>query len=217
VERLIELLDQRGLLGMIRFRADIHGNLVNGRLIAQLRRLNVVSTSIGAETGSERLLSKLKGPGITVEKTRAAIRALNAADIPVYICMMVGAPDETPQEMAQTETFLREALEWHRFNSCNVNALTPLPGTPLWEQCVAEGLLDPSTPSRELGFTSEHFANRRFHICKHVSRESLAAMLRRLMRLRAHKYRRALMRADPLGFIRYAIRALVRRIVGPPR
>lgn len=214
VERLIELLGERGLLGKLRFRADVRANLVNGRLIDQLKRLNVVSTSIGAETGSERLLSQLKGPGVTVEQTRAAIRALNAADIPVYICLMVGAPDETPEEMAKTEAFLREALEWHRFNSCNVNALTPLPGTRLWEQCVAEGLLDPSTPSRELGFTAEHFANRRFHVCKHISRDELGAMLNRLVRLRARKYRQTLLRADPVGFAWYAVRAAMRKAAG---
>ncbi|MBD3239346.1 MAG: radical SAM protein [Chitinivibrionales bacterium] len=212
VERLIELLEQRGLLGKLRFRADVRANLVNDRLIAQLKRLNVVSTSIGAETGSERLLSRLKGPGVTVAQTRAAIRALNDADIPVYICMMVGAPDESPEEMAQTEAFLREALGWHRFNSCNVNALTPLPGTPLWEQCVSEGLLDPSTPSRELGFTPDLFAKRTFHICKHISRESLKATLDRLIQLRARKYRQTLLRTNPFGFLRHALRAAIRRI-----
>jgi radical SAM superfamily enzyme YgiQ (UPF0313 family) len=214
IDKLIGLLEERGLLGRIRYRADVRANLVNEKLIAQLKRLNVVSTSIGAETGSERLLSKLKGRGITVAQTRTAIRMLNAADIPVYICMMVGAPDETLEEMAQTEAFLRESLEWHPLNSCNVNALTPLPGTPLWDQCIREGLLDPSTPGRELGFTLDHFAHRCFHICRHVSREALEAMLRRLVRLRARKYRRALLRNDPLGFARYAVQAAARKAAG---
>ncbi|MFW5798701.1 MAG: hypothetical protein ACOCXX_03500, partial [Planctomycetota bacterium] len=72
-----------------------------------------------------------------VEQNRHALRLTRAAGIAPVADIMIGMPGETPETIAETETFLAEEKPF----MTSVPALYPLPETPVWKQAEAEGTL----------------------------------------------------------------------------
>jgi radical SAM superfamily enzyme YgiQ (UPF0313 family) len=57
--------------------------------------------NLAIESGSEKMLASMKR-GYTVKQVRQALSSLNRADLPFGISLMIGAPGETPETIAET-------------------------------------------------------------------------------------------------------------------
>lgn len=90
----------------------------------------------GLETGSPRMIRRLRKPGSTRSNHRTA-RLCNERGIRFGVNLLLGVPGETPEDHELTLRFLDEARPY----SPNPNIFTPLPGTALYEECAAAGLL----------------------------------------------------------------------------
>jgi radical SAM superfamily enzyme YgiQ (UPF0313 family) len=212
---MVDLMAQRGWPGEVRLRADVRANLVDEELVGLLRRLNVVSVSLGVESGSNRVLQQLKGTGVTVEKNWEAIAALNRADIGVYACFMMGAPDETYTEMLETGEFIRRFFKSHRFNMFNINPVTPLPQTKIWHEAKARGVVNDALPWEQFDFSLAAYRRRTYDLCAQVPRETIIKIIEDLFWLRRRKRSRELCRHAPWRLVAeagdWALRRLANR------
>lgn len=135
--RIIELLEQKGIPGKVKFSCSLRANTVTEDVAAGLKRMGVVSVGMGLESGNQRVLSWLKGAGITVEQNREAVRLLRKYGISPNASFVIGSPEETEQEILDTFRFI-QTVDLGLFD---VYVLTPFPGTPVWELAKSRGLV----------------------------------------------------------------------------
>jgi radical SAM superfamily enzyme YgiQ (UPF0313 family) len=115
-------------------------NQVDERLLRAFREAGCWAILLGAESGVQKNLNTLR-KGATLDQIRAAVRAAKAAGLRVSLPFLFGIPGETYEEALKTIEF---ALELDP-DLANFHALTPFPGTDLYEQQAKYG-----TVSRDL-------------------------------------------------------------------
>ncbi len=124
----------------VTFRGFCRSNMVDDADIVLLKRLNYRFIRFGAETGSDRLLSKLKGKGITIGHHQRLIDMCAKHSIPCAGSFMFGSPDETEEDIEETMGFLRKNREKLFINGFYL--FNPIPGTELWRRLEADGVVD---------------------------------------------------------------------------
>ncbi len=88
--------------------------------------------ALGVESGNEEMLRRIK-KGITLEDVRIAVQRLKNAGIPqVKAFFIMGLPDETLEQMLDTQKFI---LELKRLGLTDISLFQfkPYPGTEEWE------------------------------------------------------------------------------------
>lgn len=101
-------------------------NQVDEPLLRAMKAAGCWAVLLGAESGVQKNLNTLR-KGITLEQTRAAVKAAKAAGLRVSTPFVFGIPGETYDEALQTIEF---AIELDP-DLANFHALTAFPGTPL--------------------------------------------------------------------------------------
>jgi radical SAM superfamily enzyme YgiQ (UPF0313 family) len=90
----------------------------------------------GAESGVQKNLNAVR-KGITLEQTREAVKAAKSAGITVYTPFLFGIPGETFEEGLTTIEFACELDP----DIANFHALTPFPGTELYDNIDKYGTM----------------------------------------------------------------------------
>ncbi len=90
----------------------------------------------GAESGVQKNLNAIK-KGITLEQIRKAVKAAKSAGITVYTPFLFGLPGETFEEGLKTIEFACELDP----DIANFHALTPFPGTELYDNIDKYGTM----------------------------------------------------------------------------
>lgn len=135
--RIVELLEERKIVGTVKFSCSVRANTVTEPIARSLKRMGVVSASMGLESGNQRILSWLKGAGITVEQNYTAVRLLSQYGIMSNASFVIGSPDETREEMLDTLAFIKKS----GLGLFDVYNLTPFPGTPVWALALQRGVV----------------------------------------------------------------------------
>ncbi len=176
---------RRGLTWNCTSRADA----MDRELTEAMRDAGCIKIAFGVESGSQRVLDAI-GKKITVAQARECFRLAREAGLPAQAFFMVGHPEETPEDIAATETLIHELKPDLLF----LSLASPLPGTRYHEIFKREGWL-PDVPWRDYSFFPESPAWRTRHFTgpeltalrKSISRRyyfSPAFILRRLAGLR---------------------------------
>jgi len=165
---IVELMEQRKLLGKVRFLVDLRANLVNDSLARLLKKMGVVKAALGLESGSEQILQYLKGKNVTVEDNRNAVKILNKYGIGTHCCFMIGAPPETKADIQQTRDLIREILDMDTRNYCQLTVTTPLPGTQLWNYAIAKGYINEDVDWRQYSLSPLVSTRKDFYINEHI-------------------------------------------------
>jgi radical SAM superfamily enzyme YgiQ (UPF0313 family) len=95
----------------------------------------------GIESGSQRVLDRLKKEQTLAEVETAVTNAKNAGVEIVHGFFVVGNPDETVEDMRATFDFAARL----RLDTFAFNRLCVYRGTPLWQEYVKRGLVDDAT------------------------------------------------------------------------
>ena len=111
-------------------------DLINDEICQRMRKAGCRTVGLGVESGSERMLRRIK-KRITVGDVQRAVGILKRNGLTWDCFFMVGFPDETAEEMRYTEEVMREL---HLFRT-TLNVFTPLPGSELYEECMQKGLI----------------------------------------------------------------------------
>lgn len=110
---------------------------VDRALLALMRRAGCWMVSFGLESGNQAVLDR-SHKGITVERSRQAVREAHEAGLRVSGHFMLGLPGETPSSMAETvDLALALPLDIAQFY-----AASPFPGTRLYDEAQEAGWLE---------------------------------------------------------------------------
>jgi radical SAM superfamily enzyme YgiQ (UPF0313 family) len=107
-------------------------------LFPAMAKANIRTLMFGIESGSQKILDRLKKQQ-TLEEIEAAVNNAKKAGIEiVHGFFVVGNPDETEDDIRQTFQFASKL----RIDSFGFNRLCVYRGTPLWNEYVQRGLID---------------------------------------------------------------------------
>ncbi|MBI4619829.1 MAG: B12-binding domain-containing radical SAM protein [Desulfobacterales bacterium] len=139
LEDLIRLLESKKMIGNIMVSCTSSSKFVQNETVDMLKLLRAQYVAIGFESGAESVLERLKRGRISLQDHERALRLLNAKGIKISGTFILGAPDETIDDINKTMRFIR------RNNIHNVAAylIKPLPGTQFWNELLLSGKIDP--------------------------------------------------------------------------
>jgi anaerobic magnesium-protoporphyrin IX monomethyl ester cyclase len=100
-------LNRRGIFVHFATRNRMEESLLDKAFVRELKDRGCVLMSSGYETNSQRLLD-LMDKGVNAEHYQTIIDNLHEAGIPLQLSVMGGILDETPEEVAASESFLQK-------------------------------------------------------------------------------------------------------------
>jgi radical SAM superfamily enzyme YgiQ (UPF0313 family) len=139
VVELTEALREAGLLGKVKFSCQMRANLMDEEMAQILWDLGIVAICFGLESGSEKTLKYLKN-SVTVAQNRTAIELAKAKGFYATGGLIFGSPGETLEDMEDTLEFMDHMRSAGVDNTWCFSA-TPFPGTPMWDEGLAKGVL----------------------------------------------------------------------------
>ncbi|MBF0123320.1 MAG: radical SAM protein [Candidatus Omnitrophica bacterium] len=164
------------------------------RVLKAMREMGGYAIAFGVESGNQTVLNNI-GKGITLDQARKAVHLAKKVGFEVWGFFMLGFPDESEKEMAETIAFAKE-LDPH---IAKFHVLKPYPGSRMYEDMLKFGLID--------DFNHENYGIHTFpvHHTKYVGGAKINEMQKR-----AYKefYLRPSTMIKQLGRIRSANRLL---------
>ncbi|MCS7121494.1 MAG: B12-binding domain-containing radical SAM protein [Archaeoglobaceae archaeon] len=134
VEEICKEIKNRGL--EISWSCSSRVDTVDEDTIKIMKEAGCKAIYFGVESASERILKYYK-KRISVEKAFKAVNLAKKYKITTICSFIVGAPDETKEEMEKT---LKLAIDLDP-NYAQFSVLTPYPGTEIYEEARSKGLL----------------------------------------------------------------------------
>ena len=181
LEEMIRLLERDELLGKVKFTCSCRANLVDAELARLLSRLGMVSVGMGLESGDEETLQYLKSGAASVADNNKAINVLKDAGIFVNGSFIIGSPHETREQIMNTYRFIQKS----RLDLFDVYLLTPLPGTPVWEEALQRGLVSNDLMDwSRLNVNAYRDPDKAIIMSEVLSRQEILNLYRRFRRLR---------------------------------
>ncbi|MEM4599470.1 MAG: radical SAM protein [Candidatus Methanomethylicaceae archaeon] len=111
-------------------------DLVTKGLLKIFKKAGCEVIYYGIESGSEKVLKILK-KGITLEQVKKAVKWAKEVSLEVVGSFIIGTPGETKEDVMKTIKFAKDCdLDFAQFT-----AMTPYPGTEVYEIAKKEGLL----------------------------------------------------------------------------
>ena len=130
-------------------------NLLDDAELALMKRAGLTQIDLGIESGSPKTLKRLD-KRITVEQIKEKV-ALAKKHVRVFGFFMIGIPGEEEADVEQTFALARD-LDLDRWSW---SIYSPLPGSPLYDELIAEGRIQPFA----LDHTRVHFTEAYDGIC----------------------------------------------------
>jgi len=130
-------------------------DLIDAEELKMMKSAGLTQLDLGIETGSPKSLLRLK-KGITVERIKEKVR-LAKQYVKVFGFFMIGIPGEDETDVQQTFDLAKQ-LELDRWTW---SIYSPLPGSALYEELIAEGKIEPY----RLDFHQVHFTEAYEGIC----------------------------------------------------
>lgn len=137
--------------------SHLHKNAGGGRLVIDDEMLEAMAEagfnrlSFPVESGSQRVVNKWASGKISHTKYNisALIKKANSLGIQVSSCYLIGYPDETYEELAQTFLAAKEHM-YAGSEYVNFTIVTPFPGTELYDYVIREDKLLPGIDIADL-------------------------------------------------------------------
>ncbi|OGD29068.1 MAG: hypothetical protein A2V57_05445 [Candidatus Aminicenantes bacterium RBG_19FT_COMBO_65_30] len=138
-DRIIEYCEKL-LAGDLRIHWECNGraNLINEELLKLMKRAGCNFIKIGVESGSPRMLEKMKKQ-ITIDEYLRAAETIRRVGIHWTGYFMIGAPGENEADMHETLSFMRELKPDFAY----LGTYQPYPGTEMFDEGVGLGLIKP--------------------------------------------------------------------------
>ena len=137
VKDICLLMESEGV--KMRLNASMRAELVTDDNCRLWDRMGLTRIGIGGESGSDRILKKLKSESSSVTKNQAALDAANRFGFAVGTGIIFGTPAETEEDVIATYEWLLKNYRAGKLMNHAVNILTPLPGTPVWVEAEQAG------------------------------------------------------------------------------
>lgn len=124
----------------ISWQAEARANTVTEKIAREMAAAGCHHVQIGAESGDDEMLKKI-GKNITTETIEKAVRIFLKHGITVVCSFILGHPEDTIETCEKTIQFGKYLKTISNgYVSCKFAILTPLPGTPVYENRVELGI-----------------------------------------------------------------------------
>ncbi len=124
----------------IKWEAEARANTVNDFVVSEMVKAGCKHVQIGAESGDNHILKTI-GKNVTVKTIERAVKIFLKHGVTVVCSFILGNPEDTEETMDSTIKFaLRIKHLSNGFSTCKFSFLTPLPGTPVYENRRKLGL-----------------------------------------------------------------------------
>lgn len=164
-----DLFKQEGLDKEVDLSCLCRANLVTEEIADCLREMGVHHVSMGLESGSERVLNVIKGGSVSVEQGVKALKVLKDRGFETRGFFMLGLPGETTEDMQETFRLIRNPM----LDSARVRVFVPLPGSKIWHDAVARGIVSNQMDWDDLNMEFETNFDRYPIVNDQVSRQEL--------------------------------------------
>lgn len=138
IKEISRLIQEEGIHKKVSFFCQCHSNLINEEIIQALKSMNVTNIGIGMESGSETVLNQVKKGSVTVQQHINAIKLIKKYDINISGYFVIGAPDESKEEMLKTYEFIKN----NPIDEIFLSVMIPFPGTEIWEYAKSKNLVN---------------------------------------------------------------------------
>jgi radical SAM superfamily enzyme YgiQ (UPF0313 family) len=136
-KEIVHLFEKSDLKGRVQFNCQPRVNLINDEICDLLKRMDCNLVLFGFESGSDRMLSYLKG-NLPLEQNKRAIKTCVRHGLKVQGSVIFGSPTETLDEMRETLDFLDFAYK-EGVDRIWSFVMTPFPGTKIWDIALERG------------------------------------------------------------------------------
>lgn len=135
IDRVIEIVDYIGSKGRnVIFANSLSFTNVTPAFVECLKRNNINEIHFALESGSARVLREIMHKPITLKRVDEVLAMFEGTDIFVKIALLVGFPDETPEDIDDALRYLRKA----RYHWATISNLIPISGSEVYDQIVTE-------------------------------------------------------------------------------
>ena len=211
--------------GLIERRYDLIWTTPNGvsittldeKLITLMRESGCYELCLPVESGCPRVLREIIHKPLTLDQAGRVVTMVRSHGIIASGSFVVGFPGERFDELLQSFELARKL----KFDNCDFNIATPLPGTQLYTLCIESGALRDDFSFEKLEYLeafidTPEFAGEELKLI--VSRNTMRFRLALLAHHPTEFFRRyvALMIKQPRFFYRYS-RGLLRQALGSLR
>ena len=141
LEQIYEAMVNQNLIGKIKFSLSLRVNVVNEEILKLLKKINVITINFGFESGSNRVLTYLKGESVNINMSKNAIKLAKKYNFNVCGSLMMGSPGETKEDMIKTLKFM-DFMILNGVNECWCGVTQPLPQTALWDYALKNKILN---------------------------------------------------------------------------
>jgi len=135
-ERAIEIADLIAGFGLV-WGMQTRVNLLDDTMVRHFKKCGCMEINFGVESGVDRILGILN-KGTTSEAALLAFSWCRDAGVRTTANFMIGTPTETEEEIYQTFEFSKQL----RASYTVFHITTPLPGTELYDNALATGILE---------------------------------------------------------------------------
>ena len=143
VQSFIRISEKRNL--RFEWFAFTRSNHIDAQTFKDCYRIGLRRVSIGAESGSNRLLRQLQ-KGICVEETERGATVLNELGIEANYSYMIGLPGETRTQILATIDHIAKMGHIMKYPKITGPMLyCPYPGSKLYKECKSYGWNEPQT------------------------------------------------------------------------
>jgi len=134
VLKICEEIIRRGLNKQIQWSCETRVDMVDKKLLKQIKDAGCWGIHYGVESGSQRILDLMKKQ-ITKERVREVFKWSHEVGLHTSAFFMLGLPTETQEESQKTIDFAKEL----RPNFAQFTITVPFPGTPLYDLALETG------------------------------------------------------------------------------
>ena len=117
--------------------------LVSEELLKEMEKANCLVIFYGIEFGNQGILD-LCQKGFSIKQVRETIDITSKTGISSYGYFMMGYPTETIETVEDTINLAKDLALNHGLDSAGFSIVTPFPGTPLYEYCKINDMLETS-------------------------------------------------------------------------
>lgn len=129
----------------IRFRCNTRADLLPPALLSLLKQAGCEVINIGVESGDPEILRRIRKE-VELSHVVDAFERCREAGIRTYATLLVGAPGETDESIRRTLAFALRI----RPSLVNFHIAIAYPGTPLYEEALARGQVEPRWWARQV-------------------------------------------------------------------
>jgi radical SAM superfamily enzyme YgiQ (UPF0313 family) len=139
----MKTLFSRELAQKLSLTVTLRAELATESMTSLLREMGAGFVHLGLESGSERVLNYLKGTASHVKTNERALEVCSASGLHAVGSFIIGAPDETEEELEETYRFIEKSIKRGIMKSFSFSPLVTFPGTAVWDYAVGKGLISP--------------------------------------------------------------------------